>query len=126
MNHRFNGNAGLEGELDRLAALPEGWDSRGAKQIDRDILEAARGLIRDLPIRLDRAPAVVPLAGGSLQLEWHDGPRSLELEFETPDTIQFLKWHPDEGIEDEGVYPISDLDRSVELIRWFQQGAVNA
>ncbi len=61
----------------------------------------------------------MPVPGGRLQFEWPRGEKSLELEFETATTIHFLKWHPEEGIEEEGTYDRSDLDRSIQLIKWF-------
>jgi hypothetical protein len=117
--------ARIEQELDRLAALPANWDGQGAVAIDGAVLQAARDLIGELPAFLTTVPAVVPLANGRLQFEWHEGSRSLELEFEDADNLHFLKWHPSEGIEDEGVYSADDLDRTIALIRWFQRGVVN-
>jgi hypothetical protein len=33
--------------------------------------------------------------------------------------IHYLKWHPAEGVEDEARYAIADLERTVDLLRWF-------
>ncbi len=114
-----------EQELKRLEELPANWDGQGAAPIHPQILQAARQLAGDLPPNLTRVPRVVPLANGSLQFEWHEGSRSLELEIETPETIHYLKWHPEEGVEDEDTYPIARLDRTTTLLRWFQRGVVN-
>ena len=64
-------------------------------------------------------PAVVPMRKGNLQFEWHDGPRTLELEIEDPRTIHFLKWHPEAGIEEEDTCSISDADTVTALLEWF-------
>jgi hypothetical protein len=115
----------VQHELDRLAALPLNWDAQGARPIDAEIVRAARVFVAGLPPNIAKTPLVIPMAKGNLQFEWHDGPRSLELEIETPHQVHYLKWHPEEGVEDEGVYDIQDVDQSVALIRWFQRGIMN-
>jgi hypothetical protein len=117
-------------QLDEVARLRPGWDGAGAPPLRADILAPVRQWVNRLP---DRAavgpggpairPAVVPLASGRLQLEWHGtGRRILELEFEEPDRVHYLKWDPDRGIEEEDAYPASDLDRSLALIDWINDG----
>lgn len=111
--------------LDRLASLPSNWDAEGAAPITPKIIKAARDFMSRLPKNIGGTPAVVPSADGSLQFEWNDGPRSLELEVETTSTIHYLKWHPEKGIEEEGFFDIHDVDRAVSLIRWFFRGIAN-
>lgn len=60
----------------------------------------------------------MPLSSGGIQLEWHVGPRVLELEFETPETIHYLRWDPAHGVQDEDTYPVADRARSESLIGW--------
>jgi hypothetical protein len=62
---------------------------------------------------------VVPLASGAVQLEWVIGDRALELEFETPATIHYLRWDPRTNIADEQDLPITDVARVETLMRWF-------
>jgi hypothetical protein len=115
----------VNAELDRVAALPEDWDAQGAASIDPRVIAVGRELIAKLPKNLAKAPAVVPMAKGNFQFEWHDGPRSLELEIESPHTVHYLKWHPEAGVEEEGEYDVEDIQQSVALIRWFQRGVMN-
>jgi hypothetical protein len=117
--------SGLNRELDRLGALEANWDAQGAQRISPVVIDAARRLISQLPTNLIWRPAVVPMAKGNLQFEWHDGPRSLELEIEGPDTIHYLKWDSETGVEEEGLFSLSDRPRYVSLIRWFTKGAAN-
>jgi hypothetical protein len=112
-------------ELERLGSLPPNWDHEGAPRIDRTVIEAARRFISELPEDVATVPAVVPMAAGNLQFEWNEGPRSLELEIENPQTIHYLKWSPTEGIEEEDFFPIDDTNRAVVLIRWFMRGVAN-
>ncbi len=112
-------------ELHRLAALQENWDSQGARAIDPEIIAAAGEFVSMLPGRLKSrisAPAVVPMRKGNLQFEWHDGPRTLELEVEDPWTIHYLKWHYEAGIEEEEVCSTTDSDTLIGLMEWFVKG----
>jgi hypothetical protein len=112
-------------ELDRLGELEPNWDAEGAGPIDPAVIDAARTFISRLPENIASTPAVVPMRKGNLQFEWNAGPRSLELEIEDPQTIHYLKWDSDEGIEQEDLFPIHDTDRAATLIRWFMGSVVN-
>src|SRR5438132_47915 len=106
----------VETDLCRLASLPANWDSYGAPVIDQQIIEAARHFVEALPESAGKPPRVVPMSTGNLQFEWHDGPKILELEFESPETIRYLKWNPPAGVEQEDSFPVNDLGRAVDLI----------
>ncbi len=113
----------VNSDLDRLSTLPKNWDLEGAKPIDPAIIDAARKLIAELPDNISKMPAVIPSADGNLQFEWREGSRLLELEIETPSMIHYLKWHPEEGIEEEDIFDINDINQVVLLIQWFMRGA---
>lgn len=110
----------LHRHLNELAILGPNWDGYGAPSIDPAILAAAHGFVNGLPEKLPR-PTIVPMSSGNLQLEWREGQRVLELEFETPTTIHYLKWDPDENLQEEDVFPAAQVHRAVELIRWFMK-----
>lgn len=120
-----NFNDTISRELDRLALLETNWDAQGARPIAPASIEAARRLVSSLPPDLIWAPAIVPMAKGNLQFEWHQGARSLELEIEEPQTIHYLKWDPEEGVENEGSFPLGQTSRTVELILWFTKGVTH-
>jgi len=113
----------VNAKLDQIANLEQNWDAQGAYSIYPSIVEAARELISSLPARIKACPgsipAVVPMRKGNLQFEWHEGPKTLELEIESPSTIHYLKFHPDAGIEEEGLCALTDTDTIVGMIRWF-------
>lgn len=116
--------AALDARLDQAAALGANWDGHGAPPIDPAILRAIRGWGQTMPgWAFAPAPAVVPLSSGALQLEWHVGPRILELEFESPETVHYLRWDPGHGVRDEDTYPAGDRSRSEELVGWVRGGA---
>ena len=89
------------------------------------IIAAAREFISTLPRSIKakaKIPAVVPMRKGNLQFEWHDGPKTLELEIESPGTIHYLKWHSEAGIEEEEICLIADTEIVTRLIEWFVEG----
>jgi hypothetical protein len=112
-------------ELSRLAALQANWDAEGARRIDRRLIAAARNFVSALPGRIKAEiaiPAVVPLRKGNLQFEWHDGRRTLELELETATQVHYLKWHPEAGVEEEDMLPVSNVQAFADLLMWFMKG----
>lgn len=111
--------------LDRLAALKPNWDAEGARRVDRQLIAAARDFVSALPGRIKThvaVPAVVPMRKGNLQFEWHEGPRTLELEFETPRQIHYLKWHPEAGVEEEDILSVSQMEAFADLLTWLMKG----
>jgi hypothetical protein len=115
----------VKSELRRIAALGENWDSEGARPIAPNIIDAATDFISVFPARLKSlvaVPEIVPMRKGNLQFEWHDGPKTLELEIEDARTIHYLKWHSEAGVEEEDVCPLSDSDTVTRLIEWFAKG----
>lgn len=112
----------INAELDRLSALQPNWDRYGAPAIDPKIIEAARSFVSALPQNLAFRPRVVPMSTGNLQFEWHEGPKILEIEFEKPDSIRFLQWHPDNQVEEEDSFPIGETQKAIDLIQWFMMG----
>lgn len=117
---------GLHADLDRLAALDVNWDGYGAGPLDRDILSAARRFAERLLSTMTIRPLVIPISNGGLQFEWHKGPKVLELEIEDADTVHYLKWDPEEEVQEEDVFQIDDFERARDLIRWFEGVAADA
>ena len=122
-HHDPNFVDGVQSALDSLRTLAPNWDGYGAPVIDPAVIEAAKSFIARLPVDLVSRPHVVPMSNGTLQLEWHDGPKSLELEFESPSSIRYLQWNPEQGVEAENSFPLTKIDTAVDLIRWFLDGA---
>jgi hypothetical protein len=114
---------GVQAAIESLRALAPDWDGYGAPVIDPAVIEAAKTFIAQLPEKLAFRPRVVPGSGGTLQLEWHDGTKALELEFESPNSIRYLQWHPDAGVEEEDSFPVTDISKAVDLIRCFMAGS---
>ena len=110
-------------QLDELALFRPRWDGEDALVIDPAIIAAARSFLEQLPDDLSK-PLVMPCPAGTLQFEWESmpqpGQRYLELEFETPTTIHYLRQDSEGDLDEEDVFDIEDIDRAVSLIRWFE------
>jgi hypothetical protein len=109
----------IERKLDEIAELQHNWDCYGAPAINPHIIDCARAWANRLPRELWKTPTVVPLSTGSVQFEWGDAERALELEFETPETIHYLKWDREAGLEEEGTFDADEMDLAIPLLRWF-------
>ena len=70
----------LELELERLAALPPGWDSYGAKEITPLAIDGCRAFANSM--------SIVPTSEGGIQLEWHALGVDLEIEIAPDGTIK--------------------------------------
>jgi hypothetical protein len=121
-NHEPNFVESVQSALDSLRALAPNWDGYGAPMIDPVVIDAAKAFVAGLPENLVSPPCVVPMANGTLQLEWHHGPKSLELEFESALSIRYLRWHPEQGIEEEDSFLVNKVEFAVDLMRWFGAG----
>ena len=69
---------GVQAAIESLRTLTPDWDGYGAPVIDPRFIDAAKCFIASLPDNPAFRPLVVPTSNGSLQLEWHEGPKSLE------------------------------------------------
>ena len=119
VGHLEPGSVGdVHAAIESLRLLAPNWDGYGAPAIDTDVIEAAKAFIAKLAENVAFRPLVVPMSNGTLQLEWHDGPKSLELEFESPYSIRYLQWHPNRGVEKDDRFSTADVDTAVDLIRW--------
>jgi hypothetical protein len=108
-------------ELDQLAR-PGANGCGCCAIINADIVAAARVFVRALLKAVPHRPQVVPTASGKLQLVWYCGLETLELEFESTQTIYFWKSCGDLGIADEATFPAADVEYAVALVEGFRNG----
>jgi hypothetical protein len=106
--------------LNDLEQLGQNWDGYGAPAIRGVLIATAREIASRLAEHDVPRPHVVPLSSGALQFEWRDQRnRVLELEIEGPETIHYLRWDPDAGIEDENYIHTADENGLRSLTDWF-------
>jgi hypothetical protein len=114
-----NFKTAIIGQLEALGELSPGWDGYNALSPSVEIVHAAVMFVRSLSDHIAPRPRVVPLVSGALQLEWADGERVLELEFESPTTIHYLRWDPQATVSDETDLPVESVSQVEGLIKWF-------
>ena len=105
--------------LQELRQLKQNWDGYSAVPIDPSIIANATSFVDKYANYFCGAPRVVPMTMGRLQFEWHRGNRSLEIEFEKPESIHYLKWDSDEGIEEEDILSTSSEAAVKNVLAWF-------
>jgi hypothetical protein len=92
----------LSRDIDRLRKLSRGWDGPRSLPIDDSLLNRVAALVRQslAPLGKDaRAPFVVPLPSGGVQLEWHTARGELEFELAANGTATI--WVRDHGTNHE-------------------------
>lgn len=89
--------------MTQLLALPPGWDSYGAKAIDRHRALAALYLVWLAVVNGASAPVIVPTSDGGIQLEWHRRGADLEIKVVSEALLQvfFEDLATGESFEDE-------------------------
>jgi hypothetical protein len=95
-------NIKLSNNVDRLRKLSRGWDGPYSLPINNSLLNRVTALIRESLACLGsnaRAPFVVPLPNGGVQVEWHVARG--ELEFELAADGKASIWIRDHGTNDE-------------------------
>jgi hypothetical protein len=104
-------------KLDALGRFRANWDSYGglplqpgAKALTLRALDCLR--LSELP-----TPAVVLGSGGTVQLEWHNRQKELDLELRDDDTVEYVKVQPD-GHMEEGEATKDLALKLRELAQW--------
>lgn len=75
----FGWIGGAISKLEKLSELSNDWDSYGAKAIERDAVLMALNLIGAIYSAHVPEPAIVPVATGGIQFEWHTPQKDLEI-----------------------------------------------
>jgi len=125
----------LSERVQSLAEFDDNWDGYGAKPIAPAMIAAVRQFLERLADERGEllmkpgteaewlVPDCLPMSSGAVQLEWHVGGRILEIEFERPDLIHYLKWWPGHEVPaDEATFPADDLEQAAALIEWVLYG----
>jgi hypothetical protein len=100
----------VEARLQRLGGYEMGWDGYGGRAPRDTVIEFVRSILNSVMKPTAPAPAIVPLSGGGLQVEWHTKGLDIELSVFAPFDVELTAVFPDgrEPIEDEPL--TADLD----------------
>lgn len=108
INNRASAIEKLQSDLMAFARLAPNWDSYGAPRISMDAIGAALETLPELLTTGVPFPHLAPTPRGGIQAEWHQGLRSLEVEFVSP-------VHIDLSYEDEASGYAEDETLSFDL-----------
>ncbi len=75
-------NGHVEDRIEQLAGLRDNWDSYGARQLDRELLERVRSFVSNLCRQGVPLPSLVPSSSGSVVAEWRDDELTVEIEID--------------------------------------------
>lgn len=92
----------LRSAVERLAALPAGWNGGNEQPISHATLQTAIAILNAIGSIAPR-PSLVPISDGSLQLEWHGAHRSVEVEVDVAGAAGAVAYasHADDEDDDE-------------------------
>jgi len=108
-------------DLNRVANLPENWDSYGSPSVAVELLSNAEDFLDALNAEDIHPPFVAPVSGGGIQFEWSNQDRDLEVEFVEPYIFGYLKVVKDQPVE-EGEHSANDYNSARQLLRWLMLG----
>lgn len=77
----------VEARLNELLRLQANWDGFGAGPVRTDVVQFALQLLSQVLEPDRRAPQIVPLPNGGIQLEWHFAAIDLEIEIKEPNKV---------------------------------------
>lgn len=98
---RSRWNRELKDTFNDLTALPIGWDGYAGRPVSFACAQFAAALIERLYISSLDAPQLVPVADGSLRLEWHQNQFDVEIDIDAPYEIQAYRRNLVTGQEEE-------------------------
>ena len=74
----------VKARLDQLRALPQSWDGYHSVPISPSVAKFVLDVLGSTMPPFTSAPSIVPVSGGGLQLEWHEGGLDIELYVSKP------------------------------------------
>ena len=112
----------IEAELNSLLELRDGWDGRRACAITLSATEATIRLLAALMDETAAPPQFFPLPDGGLQVEWHVGGNSIEVEVDAQGEPHLLARASDGTTIVEGVIALGEPNPQLLMARNFLQG----
>lgn len=111
----------IEAELNGLLDLRAGWDGRRAHAITIPATEATVRVLASLMDETSAPPQLFPLPDGGLQVEWHVGGNSVEVEIDASGEAHVLARTHDGATVADGVIALGEPDAQLLATRAFLQ-----
>jgi hypothetical protein len=87
--------------MTELSQLRRNWDGRGSSEVSADAIVFALTILQRVMPPAGKAPSIVPLGGGGLQLVWHKFQSELEVEVLAPNNAIIFYSNGPRGTENE-------------------------
>jgi hypothetical protein len=113
--------------LARFEKLPQNWDGYNSPPIAQCAFSNARQFLTTVQIQGLPAPAVLPVSGGGIGMNWVSGQREVELTLLPNGDVEFLQvLGRDLGRDDatrEGAWQQESFsDKAKEMLEWLIHG----
>lgn len=108
----------IEQKLKELNNLPLGWDGYDGKKMEFDVGCFARQMLAQCGNSIKFPPSLVPGPDGDLQIEWHYGEESIEIQILAPYIVQ--AWRGNEGLGEDGEEITLSSDFTI-LDQWLKE-----
>lgn len=100
----------VEERINDLLNLADNWDGEGSQAPDTECAIQVLDFLLNVALHETPAPAITPMSGGGLLVEWHCRNRDLEIAFASDSSRTYFHISPD-GVESEG-----DAEREEDLV----------
>ena len=106
--------------FDELKNLNQVWGN-DSQDVNLLIINNAENVYNELIKSHLNPDLILPLTNGNIQFEWHNGNKSLELEFISDQEIHYFKYWSNEFAPEEDVLKTKDTYKIIRLVRYFLQ-----
>jgi hypothetical protein len=107
----------LEGQLESLIQLREGWDGYHARPVSFSTAVFAHNMLGRLFLQGLPPPDLVPGYAGDVQAEWHIGDTDIELHVRAPNSVIAWRATPETGEDGEEIELKNDFTVVGEWIK---------
>ncbi len=111
----------VEAELNALLELSDGWDGRRAHAVTIPAIQATVHVLAVVTNETSAPPQLFPLPDGGIQVEWHVGGNSIEIEIDAEGEPHVLAQTSDGETIVEGVIALEQADARLLEARNFLQ-----
>jgi hypothetical protein len=98
-----------------LASLKENWDQRGSAAPRADVLSFAWTILAQIMPSDGKAPVIVPLGNGGVQIEWNAPHVELEIEVTRPFEVSAFLFEDGRDDEEIATDTLDELTRLIAL-----------
>lgn len=108
-----------QNRLIELGKLPDNWNGYGSPKISAEVIGECLSLLSEVAKLGMPKPAIIPVSGGGLQVEWRNAANELEIEILPDKTMHFLITDCDLEMYEGSINNNNNLAEFTPLTCWF-------